>query len=72
MGAEWPDWISEFAAAEALPVRPAWPELPSPDEEEVSEVGWFTGDEVNHLVKTDPESVSPSFALVWSELLRRG
>ena len=44
----------------------------TPDEEEVSGIGWFTGDEVIHLVKTDPESVSPSFALVWSELLKRG
>ena len=43
----------------------------TPDEEEVSEIGWFTGDEVNHLVRTDPDSVSPSFALVWSKLLER-
>ena len=39
----------------------------SPNEEEISEIGWFTGDEVSHLVKTDPESVSPSFALIWSK-----
>ena len=43
----------------------------TPDEEEVSEIGWFTGDEVNDLVRTDPDSVSPSFALVWSKLLER-
>ena len=43
----------------------------TPDEEEVSKIGWFTGDEVNHLVRTDPDSVSPSFALVWSKLLER-
>ena len=41
----------------------------APDEEEISEIRWFTGDEISHLVKTDPESVSPSFALVWSKLL---
>lgn len=39
----------------------------APNEEEISEIGWFTGDEVSHLVKTDPESVSPSFALIWSK-----
>ena len=39
----------------------------SPNKEEISEIGWFTGDEVSHLVKTDPESVSPSFALIWSK-----
>ena len=43
----------------------------TPDEEEVSEIGWFTDDEVNHLVRTDPDSMSPSFALVWSKLLER-
>ena len=43
----------------------------TPDEEEVSEIGWFTDDEVNHLVRTAPDSVSPSFALVWSKLLER-
>ena len=39
----------------------------APNEEEISEIRWFTGDEVSHLVKTDPESVSPSFALIWSK-----
>jgi isopentenyl-diphosphate delta-isomerase len=39
----------------------------APNEEEISEIGWFTGDEVSHLVKTDPDSVSPSFALIWSK-----
>ena len=39
----------------------------APNKEEISEIGWFTGDEVSHLVKTDPESVSPSFALIWSK-----
>ena len=40
----------------------------APNEEEISEIGWFTADEANHLVKTDPENVSPSFALIWSKL----
>ena len=39
----------------------------APNEEEISEIRWFTGDEVSHLVKTDLESVSPSFALIWSK-----
>ena len=42
----------------------------APNEEEISEIGWFTDDEASHLMKTDPESVSPSFALVWSKLLK--
>ena len=42
----------------------------APNEEEISEIRWFTGDEVSHLVKTDPESVSPSFALIWSKFLK--
>ena len=40
-----------------------------PNEDEISEIGWFTRQEASHLVETDPESVSPSFALVWSKLL---
>ena len=40
----------------------------TPNEEEISEIGWFTADEADHLVKTDPENVSPSFALIWSKL----
>ena len=42
----------------------------SPNEDEISEIGWFTWEETSRLVETDPESVSPSFALVWSKLLQ--
>ena len=40
----------------------------APNEEEISEIGWFTADEAHQLVKTNPENVSPSFALIWSKL----
>ena len=42
----------------------------SPNGDEISEIGWFTWEEASRLVETDPESVSPSFALVWSKLLQ--
>ena len=42
----------------------------SPNGDEISEIGWFTWEEASRLVETEPESVSPSFALVWSKLLR--
>ena len=41
-----------------------------PNEEEVSEIRWFTMDEVSRMLASDAESLSPAFSLVWSTLLR--
>ena len=39
-------------------------------EEEISEVRWFSGEEVDEMLLEDEEVFSPSFAIVWRRLNR--
>ena len=39
-----------------------------PNEEEVAEIVWLTRNDVSRMMETDPERVSPSFALIWDKI----
>ena len=38
--------------------------------EEISEVRWFSGEEVDEMLLEDEEVFSPTFAIVWRRLNR--
>jgi len=40
----------------------------APNEEEVAEIVWLSKDDVSRMMETDPERVSPSFALIWDKI----